>query len=95
MADFSRGVSYSFRYSYFYLFWISIMNESLPDFWNALDNTSNNDSTNWQSFFEEEDDALECAMDRLFDTVICLTFSGCSYRGKDRERISLDFQKQR
>lgn len=56
--------------------------------------TSNKDTSTWQELFEE-DDALECTMDRLCDTAICLTFSGCSYRGKGRERINLDFQKLR
>lgn len=56
--------------------------------------TSNRDTSSWQDLFEE-DDALECTMDRLCDTAICLTFSGCSYRGKGRERINLDFQKLR
>ena len=56
--------------------------------------TSNKDTVSWQELFEE-DDALECTMDRLCDTAICLTFSGCSYRGKGRERINLDFQKLR
>lgn len=56
--------------------------------------TSNKDTSSWQELFEE-DDALECTMDRLCDTAICLTFSGCSYRGKGQERINLDFQKLR
>lgn len=56
--------------------------------------TSNKDTSTWQDLFEE-DDALECSMDRICDTAICLTFSGCSYRGKGRERINLDFQKLR
>ncbi len=56
--------------------------------------TSNKDTSSWQDLFEE-DDALECTMDRLCDTAICLTFSGCSYRGKGREIINLDFQKLR
>ena len=56
--------------------------------------TSNKDTSTWQELFEE-DDTLECTMDRLCDTAICLTFSGCSYRGKGRERINLDFQKLR
>lgn len=56
--------------------------------------TSNKDTSSWNELFEE-DDALECTMDRLCDTAICLTFSGRSHRGNGRERINLDFQKLR
>ena len=56
--------------------------------------TSNKDTSTWQELVEE-DDALECTMDKLCGTAIRLTFSGCSYRGKSRERINLDLQKLR
>lgn len=56
--------------------------------------TSNKDTSSWQELFDE-DDALECTMDRLCDSAICMTFSGSSYRGKGRERIELNFQNLR
>lgn len=56
--------------------------------------TSNKDLPEWQNLFEE-DDALECTIDRLWDKAICMQFSGRSHRGSDREQIELNFQKLR
>ncbi|MBQ0071432.1 MAG: hypothetical protein KBS81_06205 [Spirochaetales bacterium] len=54
--------------------------------------TSNKDLSQWSGLF---DDALECAIDRLWDKAICLTFSGSSHRGTDREQVELNFLKLR
>ena len=56
--------------------------------------TSNKDLSQWSALFEE-DDALECAIDRLWDKAICLTFSGMSHRGAEREQHELNFTKLR
>jgi DNA replication protein DnaC len=56
--------------------------------------TSNKDLSQWPEVFDE-DDALECAIDRLWDKAICMTFSGQSHRGSDREQIELNFLKFR
>ena len=56
--------------------------------------TSNKDLSQWNGLFDE-DDALECAIDRLWDKAICLTFSGSSHRGNDREKVELNFMKLR
>lgn len=52
--------------------------------------TSNKDFPQWQELFDE-DDALECAIDRLSDRALCVAFSGSSYRGKGKECITLNF----
>ena len=52
--------------------------------------TSNRDVSDWSEFFSDMD-ALECALDRLCDNAICISFSGESYRGRDRTSVSLDF----
>ena len=52
--------------------------------------TSNRDVSQWSEFFSDMD-ALECALDRLCDNVICISFSGESYRGRGRTSVSLDF----
>lgn len=52
--------------------------------------TSNKDTSQWKDLFEE-DDALECTIDRLWDEALCYTFTGRSYRGKNQEFVSLDF----
>jgi len=56
--------------------------------------TSNKDLSQWPELFDE-DDALECTIDRLWDKAICMTFSGQSHRGSDREQIELNFVKFR
>ena len=55
---------------------------------------SNNDLSQWSEIVEE-DDALECTNNRLGYKAICMTFSGQSHRGSDREQIELDFVKFR
>lgn len=52
--------------------------------------TSNRDVSGWSEFFSDMD-ALECALDRLCDNAICISFSGESYRGMGRTSLSLDF----
>lgn len=54
--------------------------------------TTNKDLSLWPSLFDE-DDALECAIDRLWDKAICMKFSGQSYRGRDQEQVELNFMK--
>lgn len=54
--------------------------------------TSNKDLSQWAGLFDE-DDALECAIDRLWNKAICLSFSGVSHRGYEREQIELNFMK--
>jgi hypothetical protein len=56
--------------------------------------TSNKDLSQWPEVFDE-DDTLECAIDRLWDKAICMTFSGQSHRGSDRDQIELNFLKFR
>lgn len=56
--------------------------------------TSNKDLSQWSELFDE-DDALECTIDRLWDRAICMTFSGQSHRGSGREQIELNFMKLR
>lgn len=50
--------------------------------------TSNKNPSAWRSNFHE-DDALLCALDRIFDDATVFTIKGDSYRGKHLERISL------
>ena len=52
--------------------------------------TSNRDIADWAEFFSDMD-ALECALDRLCNNAMCISFSGESYRGKGRVNVSLDF----
>ena len=56
--------------------------------------TSNKDLSKWSDLFDEED-ALECSIDRLWDKAICMTFSGQSHRGSNRELIDLNFMNLR
>lgn len=56
--------------------------------------TSNKDLSQWVGPFDE-DDALECTIDRLWDKAICMTFSGISHRGTNREQVELNFMKLR
>ena len=56
--------------------------------------TSNKDLSQWVGLFDE-DDALECTIDRLWNKAICMTFSGISHRGTNREQVELNFMKLR
>ena len=50
--------------------------------------TSNKNPSLWRSNFTE-DDALLCALDRIFDDAIVFNIKGDSYRGKRLETVSL------
>ena len=50
--------------------------------------TSNKNPSLWRSNFSE-DDALLCALDRIFDDAIVFNIKGDSYRGKRLETVSL------
>jgi DNA replication protein DnaC len=50
--------------------------------------TSNKNPSLWKESFNE-DDALLCAMDRMFDDAIVFNIKGSSYRGKRIETVSL------
>lgn len=51
--------------------------------------TSNKVPALWKDNFEE-DDALLCALDRVFDEATVFTFKGQSFRGKKLETINLE-----
>jgi len=50
--------------------------------------TSNKNPSAWRDNFNE-DDALLCALDRIFDDATVFTIKGNSFRGNDLETISL------
>lgn len=50
--------------------------------------TSNKNPMQWRENFNE-DDALLCALDRIFDDATVFTIRGESYRGRNTEKISL------
>ena len=54
--------------------------------------TSNKQPKFWRRCFAE-DDALRCAMDRIFDDIIVFNFSGSSHRGKNREAFDIATRK--
>ena len=54
--------------------------------------TSNKYPSEWRSDFSE-DDALLCALDRIFDTATVITIKGNSYRGSNCETISVQTTK--
>ena len=56
--------------------------------------SSNKDLSHWPVVYDEED-ALECAIGGLLDKPTCMTFSGQSHRGSDREQIEMNFLKFR
>lgn len=56
--------------------------------------TTNKDLSQWYELFDE-DDAIECTIDRLWDSAIILNFSGASHRGLRKEQVNLDFTKLR
>lgn len=54
--------------------------------------TSNKNPSQWRENFNE-DDALLCALDRIFDDATVFTIRGESYRGKKMEKVSLQTSK--
>lgn len=54
--------------------------------------TSNKQPVSWRQNFTEED-ALLCALDRIFDDSLIFNFNGESHRGLNREVISLTTKK--
>ena len=50
--------------------------------------TSNKNPSDWRANFNE-DDALLCALDPIFDDATIFTIRGESYRGKSLEKISV------
>ena len=56
--------------------------------------TSNKMPGAWKENFDE-DDALVCALDRIFDDAIVYTIKGQSYRGKNLETVNLQTSKVR
>lgn len=54
--------------------------------------TSNKVPALWKDNFDE-DDALLCALDRVFDDATVFKFKGKSFRGKNLETISLETDK--
>ena len=54
--------------------------------------TSNKYPSEWRSDFSE-DDALLCALDRIFDTATVITIKGNSFRGSNCETISVQTTK--
>ena len=54
--------------------------------------TSNKVPALWKDNFDE-DDALLCALDRVFDDATVFKFKGKSFRGKSLETISLETDK--
>ena len=50
--------------------------------------TSNKNPSEWRGNFNE-DDALLCALDRIFDTATVITIKGNSFRGSNCETISV------
>lgn len=54
--------------------------------------TSNKNPAQWRENFNE-DDALLCALDRIFDDATVFTIKGESHRGKNLEKVSLQTGK--
>lgn len=50
--------------------------------------TSNKHPSNWRTNFNE-DDALLCSLDRIFDEATVFNIKGESFRGKDLETVAL------
>ena len=50
--------------------------------------TSNRDPAQWKENFSEND-ALLCALDRIFDDAVVFTIKGESFRGRKLETVSL------
>ena len=56
--------------------------------------TSNKNPAKWRENFNE-DDALLCALDRIFDEATVITIKGESFRGKHLERINVQSGKMK
>lgn len=56
--------------------------------------TSNKNPAKWRENFNE-DDALLCALDRIFDEATVITIKGESFRGRNLERINLQSGKMK
>ena len=54
--------------------------------------TSNKNPSQWREIFNE-DDALLCALDRIFDDATVFTIRGQSYRGRKLEKVALQAGK--
>ena len=54
--------------------------------------TSNKNPSQWREIFNE-DDALLCALDRIFDDATVSTIRGQSYRGRKLEKVALQAGK--
>ena len=54
--------------------------------------TSNKMPSLWKENFQE-DDALLCALDRIFDDATVFTIKGQSFRGKKLETVALQTSK--
>lgn len=54
--------------------------------------TSNKNPSQWRDLFNE-DDAILCALDRIFDDATVFTIRGQSYRGRKLEKIALQAGK--
>ena len=54
--------------------------------------TSNKNPSQWREIFNE-DDALLCALDRIFDDATVFTIRGQSYRGRKLEKVALQVGK--
>lgn len=54
--------------------------------------TSNKNPSEWRGIFNE-DDALLCALDRIFDSATVITIKGSSFRGSNCETISVQTTK--
>ena len=50
--------------------------------------TSNRDPAQWKENFSEND-ALLCALDRIFDDAVVFTIKGESFRGRKLETVAL------
>ena len=56
---------------------------------NVIIITSNVEGSEWADCFDD-DQAVECTLDRLFDKAIAVQLSGTSYRGQERENVYLE-----
>lgn len=56
--------------------------------------TSNKNPSEWRSSFNE-DDALLCALDRIFDDAMVFLLRGNSFRGQQMETFTVQTEKQR
>lgn len=54
--------------------------------------TSNKNPSQWRNIFNE-DDALLCALDRIFDDATVFTIRGESFRGRKLDRVALQIGK--